>query len=77
MQSFTDKATKFKINSIKKVSADTFTYNLEVPDDKILNFLPCQYLRICYHLDNEKVARDYTPYSLITQKGSFDLLIKI
>jgi len=61
MNSLTDKATKLKINSVTKVSSDAFIYNMEIPDDKILNFLPCQYLKICYHINNEKVSRDYTP----------------
>jgi len=58
MNSFTDKATKLKINSITKVSADAFIYNMEVSDDKILNFLPCQYLKISYYIDNQRVSRE-------------------
>jgi len=58
MNSLNDNPTKLKINSITKVSANAFIYNMELPDNKILNFLPCQYLRISYNLNNEKVTRD-------------------
>lgn len=76
--------TNVQISSITQISPDSklFSFSLPNPNDT-LDLKPGQHLAICCTVvspenpSGKEIKRKYTPISRATQKGSFDIPIKI
>ncbi|XP_069971853.1 NADH-cytochrome b5 reductase-like [Penaeus vannamei] len=72
-----DKWKEFEIVKIKEIYSDCICYTFKLPEGKNLGLSIGQHLIVKQIKNGRTVIRQYTPISDISEKGSFDVLIKI
>ncbi|KAF5336867.1 hypothetical protein D9611_003347 [Ephemerocybe angulata] len=72
-----DEWKEFPLVHTKKVSPNTAIYRFKLPSSRAVLGLPIgQHIAVTANINGKNVIRNYTPVSLPTDRGYFELLIK-